>query len=117
MSHLNVVHDRAMMCGGEPDHSWLQWEFVKHLWDGRWRTSEKEGEKHIAIMELNHQMCIFGKIPLISMDVVTQQVRQTHQLPSKDRQNWQRFRIQLAEKLIKCGIECLDWTRDSRPGI
>lgn len=75
MSHLNIVHDRALMCGGNPDHSWFQWEFVKHVWNGSWRPSNAEGEEHIAIMELRHEMCLIGKIPLIVLNVVTKQVQ------------------------------------------
>ena len=29
--HLNVVHDSAMLCGGQPQHTLFKWHFLKHV--------------------------------------------------------------------------------------
>jgi len=74
-AHLNIVHDVAMMAGGEPDFSWTKWDFIKHVWTGKWGVSGKPGEEHIAIANLEHKIFLVNKIPLLFMDVVVKQVR------------------------------------------
>ena len=74
IAHLNIVHDMALMCGGEPDFSWLNWDFIKHVWDGKWKVSEEPGQEHVAIMNLQHDMFLLNKIPLLKMNVEVKQV-------------------------------------------
>jgi len=74
IAHLNIVHDVAIMAGGEPDFAWTKWDFIKHVWNGKWRVSEEPGEEHVAIMNLQHEMFLVNKFPLLMMNVEVKQV-------------------------------------------
>jgi cholesterol 7-dehydrogenase len=74
IAHLNILHSKAMMCGGEPEFSWFQWDFITHAFGASWKPSDKLNEKHIAYLKVQHQMCLFNKFPLLQMNVEVKQV-------------------------------------------
>ena len=69
-AHLPAVHHAPIFSGGEPP-SWTEWmsKITWHEWGVDWRPNEVEGEKHRAVVELNHNMTFLGKVHLFQLKV------------------------------------------------
>ena len=74
VAHLNIVHKRAMMCGGKPDESILKWNFFKHVWSASWTPNEDPKVSHRALMSVSHHMSLFNCIPFMKIEVKAHQV-------------------------------------------
>lgn len=54
------------------DKSWLK--FCKHRWSAKWSACQESDARHIGVMKLLHEMKLFDKFTVITMNVTAKQV-------------------------------------------
>lgn len=75
VAHLNAIHAPSMLGGSDIrnyNKTWLG--FCKHRWEAKWTPCQEPDFKHIGIMNLLHEMILFNKLTIITMDVKASQV-------------------------------------------
>ena len=76
MAHLNAIHGPSLLAGGALSAQGVlgggMW--ARHFWTASWAAVAEAGETHRAQLELHHQLRLFGKFALISMNVTANQV-------------------------------------------
>ena len=73
VAHLNAIHGPSLLAGSDLRFSErIIHRFARHVWSAQWQPHESK--PYNATMHLHHEVRIFNKIPLITMDVRAEQV-------------------------------------------
>ena len=75
VNHLSIVHTPIYLAGPTPANSWLSPWLIKHVWAGKWSPCEEYGEKHVAVLNLEHGVKLFNlTLPFVTVKVRAVQV-------------------------------------------
>jgi hypothetical protein len=59
-SHFNIVHEKSAMAGSEPGGWGEFFNFADDVYSASWTPMDEK--KHVASVEIKHQMLLFKKI-------------------------------------------------------
>ncbi|XP_067008543.1 cholesterol 7-desaturase nvd [Anabrus simplex] len=75
LAHLNAIHGPSVLAGSDL-HSVerLITSFARHVWSATWAPHEEPDMAHAATMRLQHEVRLFNKLSLVSMNVRAEQI-------------------------------------------
>ncbi|KAF4524913.1 hypothetical protein B566_EDAN013662 [Ephemera danica] len=77
VAHLNAIHGPALTSGGDLRSAGsllAGGTWARHVWHASWQALTTPGQTHRATMQLQHELRLFNKIPLMSMNVKAHQI-------------------------------------------
>ncbi|XP_075223854.1 cholesterol 7-desaturase nvd [Lycorma delicatula] len=75
VAHLNAIHAPSLLGGYDIRNYNKKWlGFCKHRWSAKWAACQEPDSRHIGVMKLLHEMYLFNKFTVITMDVTATQI-------------------------------------------